>query len=177
MLLRIYRNLVYIHDKYIYAANLYGSVYRELPSLIMPRLKTRSRKPLNIDVFQAITRKPLQLPPGFYDKLDKFTEAELSEDRLTRIIEEVKPRGVYDYILRGLDRELFTYLLSRGYIWVIPYESIHSLDIRKQDDLEIIAIRYMCPFTRTIRIFKTVYDPKIYNLIRELCRRTGNRMC
>ena len=132
---------------------------------------------MNIDVFQAITRKPLQLPPGFYDKLDKLTEAELAEDRLTRILEEVKPLGVYDYILRGLDRELFTYLVSRGYVWVIPYDSIRSLEIRMQDNLEIIAIRYMCPFTRTMRVFKTVYDPQVYNLIRELCRRTGNRMC
>ncbi len=177
MLLKVYRNLVYIHDDHIYAANLYGSVYKEIPEILMPKIKKTGGKPFHIEVFSRISHRGLERIPGFYEKVDRLSESGLNEEELMRILDEARPRGIYDYALRGLERNLFQYLVSAGYVWVVPYRNVYSMEIRRQDGLEIIAIRYRCPFTNRLRIFKTVYNPEIYNLIKELCIRNGNRAC
>ena len=176
MLVRIHRKIVFIHDNFIYASHLFGSTFKELPLYILPLIRKSKRiEPVHVNFFARLSGKNPPRPKSFYEQLEKIGDKEVSE--ISEKISEIRPRPIYEYSLRGLPRELFNYLVKTGYIWVIPYRNIKSIRKTVKSGKNIIEIVYKCPFTNQTRIFQTVYDEEVYDLIRLLCRNTGNMRC
>ncbi len=176
MLVKIYRKVVFIHDNYIYASHLFGSTYRELPNYILPLIrKDKKKEPVHIVFLARLSGKNPPRPGDFYEQLEKVSEDEVTQ--VNERVREIRPHSVYEYSLRGLPRKLFDYLVRMGYVWVIPYNTIRSIRRVTREGGDVIEISYDCPFTNKLRIFRTVYDAEVYDLIKQLCKNSGNTGC
>ncbi len=165
-LLGIANKIVFVHDDFIYASVTAGQIYRELPSII---LRSMDDKTFNNTVFKHLlnimgddkTRaKDLYGPSP--DETDK---------RLRGFIEEynsARPSSSIEYCLRGLPREILVDLISRDLIWVIPYDKIESIKVRKVGTHKIIEIIYLCPYTMTRRALRLLYNEDFYRLVMSL---------
>ncbi len=166
MLIRIHRNIVFIHDTYIFASNLLGRVYREIPFLVMPHISKKKRRLPAIETLSWITKYGLGAArEKFYEEMEVI---ESVREELRRKLEEIEPRNIFEYIIRGLPRNTLQTLAKLGYIWLIPFKNISSISIEEYKGAKIIRIDYLCPLTNTRRIFKTIYDQEVYDLIKKL---------
>ncbi len=167
LLIKVYRNIIFIHDTFIYASHLFGRIYREIPLIVMPKIKKKEeKKPPEIQVLEWLTGYQISSSGRkFYDEIDVIDRV---EEELNEKLEVIQPKNILEYVLRGLPRSILQKLISLGYIWIIPYNNIVSLSIEKYRDEKIIRIEYNCPITNTRRVFKTIYDPEIYDLIKKL---------
>ncbi len=165
-LLGITNKIVFIHDDFIYASVATGQIYRELPSII---LRSMDDKTFNNTVFKHllnITGDDKTRAKDLYGPSPKETDKKLGG--FLKEYNSARPSSSIEYCLRGLPREVLVDLISRDLIWVVPYDKIESIRVRKMGAHKIIEIIYRCPYTMTRRALRLLYNEDFYKLVMSL---------
>ncbi len=165
-LIGVANKIVFIHDDFIYASVAAGQLYRELPSLILRSIDDKTfnntlfKHILDILGEEKIRAKDLYGPTS--KDMDTGLKGFIKE------YDSARPSSSIEYCLRGLPREVLVDLISRDYVWIVPYDHIESVKTKKIGQHRVIEIIYLCPFTGMRKALRILYNDEFYRLLNEL---------
>lgn len=141
---------MFIHDRYIFAS--------------LTQVKASQ------SMIQEFYSSPKDSRGKVFRKKIGLEDIPFDDASFKRFLDAVKIPNVYEYALRGLDRDLLVDLVKKGLIWFIPFKNIIKVSRGKSGVMDIIDIIYQCPFTGVTRVFRTVYDADLMERIKQLCK-------
>ncbi len=180
MLIKVYRKVVFIHDRFIFSSVFNSALIHDLllySLLIYSSRKSKGFQALN--TLMKITRDrrlELLFSKGFFDRVKKSKSFNLEADT-EKIVESIKIYPSIEYMVRAFPRNALIELIERKYIWFIPFNSIIKVRKTRSGGRDVLEIIYNCLLTNRKRVFRTIYSREIHELIKQLCMFNNNDKC
>ncbi|OYT38048.1 MAG: hypothetical protein B6U89_06445 [Desulfurococcales archaeon ex4484_58] len=179
MLIKIYRRIIFIHDKYIFASIYNSSIINDLLTYVTsPKRQKIDYKSSLYTLLEISDDEELikLLREEFFDKVKEFRTGDTLRS-IEPILEKIRVPPSVEYMIRTLPRSKLRKLVMRGFVWFIPFTHIFKVTRKTIEDKDVLEIRYLCPITGKTNIFRTLYNDELYELIRQLCIHNGNNRC